>query len=285
VATGVTSADLHAILQRLTQAGIDALALNNQPNQLQGLRNPLLLLPHQDAPDKSYSVTLDGTGEAVIARRFHGETRRKLRRKERHLARLPGYRYVRATTADQVDRCVTDFLKQKAARLAARGIGNAFDETGMDDFLRAACRHGLAEGDPLIEIHALESDDEILALFAGIHDRHCFATMFNSYTLGEHARMSPGLTLLLKLVEDCAQRGFESLSLGIGSAEYKSALCDTAEQPFDSVIGLSPRGHAFALAGRTTRMVKGTIKNNPRLWGWFNATRARLFAPKTSPKT
>jgi CelD/BcsL family acetyltransferase involved in cellulose biosynthesis len=284
VAAGVTVADLHAILRHLAQAGIDALALSNQPMQMQGLPNPLLLLPHQDAPDKSYSVTLNGTGEEIIARRFHGETRRKLRRKERHLTRLPGYRYVRATTPEQVDRCVSDFLKQKAARLAARGIGNAFDEAGMDDFLRAACRHGLAEGAPLIEIHALASDDEILALFAGIHDRHSFATMFNSYTLGEHARMSPGLTLLLKLVEDSAQRGFDSLSLGIGAAEYKSALCDVAEQPFDSVIGLSPRGHAFALATRSMRMVKGTIKNNPRLWGLFNAARAKLFAPKASSK-
>lgn len=281
-AQGMTQPELDTILQRMAQAGIDALALTNQPRQLQGQPNPLLLLlPHQNAPDKSYSVTLNGTGEEIIARRFHGETRRKLRRKERHLARLPGFRYMRAATAEQVDRCVSEFLKQKAARLAARGIGNAFDEAGMDGFLRAAGRDGLAKGSPVIEIHALETDDEILALFAGIHDRHCFATMFNSYTLGEHARMSPGLTLLLKLVEDCAQRGFENLSLGIGAAEYKSALCDVTEHPFDSFIGLSPRGRAFALATGGTRWLKGVIKSNPRLWGLFSAARARLFSARS----
>lgn len=281
VAAGLSDADLRAILQRMAQAGIDVLALSNQPVEVRGQRNPMLLLPHQDSPDKSYSVTLDGTGEEIIARRFHGETRRKLRRKERHLARLPGYRCMRATTPEQVDRCVSEFLKQKAARLAARGIGNAFDEPGMDAFLRAACRHGLAAGEPLIEIHALVCDDDILALFAGIHDRHCFATMFNSYSLGEHARMSPGLTLLLKLIEDCARRGFDSLSLGIGAAEYKSAVCNVTEQPFDSVIGLSPRGHAYALATRGTRLLKGAIKNNPWLWGLFNTARARLFSAKS----
>jgi CelD/BcsL family acetyltransferase involved in cellulose biosynthesis len=280
VAARLAPSDLDAILRRIAESGIDALALTNQPMQLQGQRNPMLLLPHQNAPDKSYSVTLDGTGDEIIARRFNGETRRKLRRKERHLARLPGFRYVRATTAEEVERCVSEFLKQKAARLAARGIGNAFDEPGMDAFLRAACRHGLASGEPAIEIHALECDGEMLALFAGIHDRHCFATMFNSYTLGEHARMSPGLILLLHLVGDCAQRGFESLSLGIGAAEYKSHLCDVTEQPFDSVIGLSARGRAFALSGRATRLIKGAIKNNPRLWSLFTSTRARLFAPR-----
>ncbi len=112
----------------------------------------------------------------------------------------------------------------------------------MDAFLRAACRKGLSEGRPLVEIHALTCDAEILAIFAGIHDRTCFSTMFNSYTLGEHARMSPGLTLLLKLVDDCARRGFETLNLGVGAAEYKSSLCETVEQPFDSFIGLTARG-------------------------------------------
>jgi CelD/BcsL family acetyltransferase involved in cellulose biosynthesis len=115
-------------------------------------------------------------------------------------------------------------------------------------------------------------------LFAGIHDRHCFSTMFNSYTLGQHARMSPGLTLLLKLVDDCTRRGFDTLSLGVGGAEYKLSLCDTVEQPFDSVLGLTPRGHVFAVTTRAMRTVKSAIKNNPRLWGLVSKGRAKLFA-------
>lgn len=280
VAADVTLVDLRAILQRMAENGVDALALHNQPVQWQGMRNPLLLLPHQPAPDKSYSVALNGSGEEVIARRFSSDTRRKLRRKERHLAQLPGFRYLQATSPEEVDRFVAQFLKQKAARLAARGIGNAFDEPGIDDFLRAACRKGLVEGKPLIEIHVLECEADILALFAGIHDRHCFSTMFNSYTLGEHARMSPGITLLLKLVEDCARRGFATFNLGVGAAEYKSALCDIADEQFDSFIGLSQRGRLFAAATRATGALKSAIKNNPRLWDLFSSARAKLFARK-----
>jgi CelD/BcsL family acetyltransferase involved in cellulose biosynthesis len=277
-AASVTLPGLQAILRRIAECGVDALALHNQPMQVRDTANPLLLLPHQPAPDKSYSLSLKGTADEILARRYNSDTRRKLRRKERHLAELPGYRYLRVTEPEQADRCVSEFLKQKAARLAARGISNAFDETGMDAFMRAACRSGLAEGKPLVEIHVLECDSEILALFAGIHDRHCFSTMFNSYTLGEHARMSPGLTLLLKLVDDCSRRGFDSLSLGVGAAEYKSSLCDTVEQPFDSFIGLTARGHAFALTTKAMRAVKSTIKNNPRLWELVSKGRAKLFA-------
>ncbi|HWV51325.1 GNAT family N-acetyltransferase [Pseudorhodoplanes sp.] len=278
VVANVTLSDLQAILRRLTEHGIDALALHNQPMQIRGIANPMLLLPHQPAPDKCYSLSLHGSGDEIIARRYNSDTRRKLRRKERHLAQLPGYRYVRVTTPEQADRCVSEFLKQKAARLAARGIGNAFDEPGTEEFLRQACCTGLSNGTPLIEIHALECDYEILALFAGIHDRHAFSTMFNSYTLSEHARMSPGLTLLMKLVDDCAKRGFDTLNLGVGSAEYKSALCDTVEQPFDSFIGLTSRGHVFAMATKAMRTLKSAIKNNPQMWDLVSKTRAKLFA-------
>jgi CelD/BcsL family acetyltransferase involved in cellulose biosynthesis len=280
IAKGITQPDLQAILQRIAGGGIDALALHNQPTHLQDIANPLLLLPHRSAPDKSYSLSLDGNADEIMARRYNADTRRKLRRKERHLAGLPGYRYQRVTEPDLAERCVSEFFKQKAARLAARGIANAFDEPGMDAFLRAACRQGLAEGTPLVEIHALTCDDEILAVFAGIHDRDCFSTMFNSYTLSDRARMSPGLTLLLKLVDDCARRGFRTLNLGVGAAEYKSALCDTVEQPFDSFIGLTARGHIFALTTKAMRAVKSTIKNNPRLWDLVNKGRARLFAQR-----
>jgi CelD/BcsL family acetyltransferase involved in cellulose biosynthesis len=280
VAAGITLADLQAILAVMAKAGLDALALRNQPREWAGQPNPMLLLAHQDAPDNSYSVALNGTGEEIIARRFNSDSRRKLRRKERHLTELPGYRYMRATTPEEVESCVSEFLRQKAARLAARGIGNAFDEPGIEAFLRAACNAGLAEGRPVIEIHALRCDEEILALFAGIHDRRCFSTMFNSYTLSDHARMSPGILLLLKLVDDCARRGFALLNLGVGAAEYKSALCDIRELPFDSFIGLTARGRLFALANRAKSTVKGAIKNNPRLWGMVTTARTKLFARK-----
>ncbi len=77
----------------------------------------------------------------------------------------------RASTPEDVDRYIAEFMKQKAARLSARGIKNAFSEPGMEDFLRAACRHGLADGHPLIEIHALDSDGEVLALLSGASGR------------------------------------------------------------------------------------------------------------------
>jgi CelD/BcsL family acetyltransferase involved in cellulose biosynthesis len=277
----ITAQDLHSILAQLSVGGVDALVLLNQPEQWNGVANPMRLVAAQTSPDETHGIALSGTGEQVIARHLSSESLRKLRRKERKLAELPGFRYVRAASDADVDRYITEFMKQKAARLSARGIRNAFGEPGVEPFVRAACKHGLAGGQPLIEIHALESDSEILALFSGIHDNRCFSTMFNSYTLSEQARWSPGFTLLLKMVDDCARRGFTSLNLGVGAAEYKSALCDIRGRQFDSFIGLTTRGRAYALYLRAAYGAKRLIKRNPAIRSVADRLRARLFARKS----
>ena len=277
-AAGVRKQDLRAILKSVASRDVDVLTLLNQPEQWNGIANPLRRLSHQPSPDQTYGVTLRGTGEEIIARHLTPDTRRKFRRKERHLAKLPGYRYVRASTAADVDRYIAEFMTQKAARLSDRGIKNAFHEPGVVEFLRAACLHGLTEGHPLIEIHALDSDTEVLALFSGIHDTRCFSTMFNSYTLSEHARWSPGYTLLLKMIDDCAKRGFDSLNLGIGSAEYKASICDIEGPQFDNIIALTWRGTLYATALRAAYSLKRFIKRRPALASRLHSLRAQMNA-------
>ena len=52
--------------------------------------------------------------------------------------------------------------------------------------------------------------------------------MFNTYTLSEHSRHSPGLILLMHMIEDCAARGVRSFDIGVGRARYKSVLLQGA---------------------------------------------------------
>jgi CelD/BcsL family acetyltransferase involved in cellulose biosynthesis len=278
VVQGVTAADLRVILDRLREAGVDTLLLQRQPRQWRGIANPLMLLPHQASPDESFSLNLNDSSKDIATHRFNSDTRRKLRRKERQLASLPGYRYRRASLPAEVDGYFDEFMKQKAARLSARGIRNAFSEPGVEAFMRAACHKGLAEGRPLTEIHVLDGGGEMLALFAGIHDGRYFSTMFNSYTLGSEARYSPGIALLLKLVADCASRGFSVFNLGVGAAEYKSWLCDVTELQFDSFLGLTTRGRLFAIAACASFALKGRIKRSPKLLGLAQNLRQKLAA-------
>ena len=93
--------------------------------------------------------------------------RSRLRNKERKLAKLKDYRYLRAKSADEVDRLLSYFFAQKAGKLHTLGIKNAFGQPGVEDFIRAACHEGLEGGQPIIELHALECEGDMLALFSG----------------------------------------------------------------------------------------------------------------------
>src|SRR5690606_11730110 len=132
--------------------------------------NPFVLLPHQPAVDDCPRLTLAGRGEDILARQLSSAMRGRLRTKERKLQKLPGYRYFQAATAEEAERLLARFFPTKAAHMAMQGLRNVFAEPGVEDFLRDLCRNGIASEPPLIEIHALEADGDMLAFFGAITD-------------------------------------------------------------------------------------------------------------------
>ncbi len=276
-AVPLTPSELRSILDRVARLlpGVDLLVLRNQPAEWNGLRNPFCLLPHQRAVDDNYRLTL-ATGPDLAAANIGASARRRLRKKENQLARLPGYRYLRATAPDHVAHCLDRFFAQKAARLAALGVDNVFGKPGIETFVRAACLEGLAQDAPVIELHVLEGDGEQLALFGGIHDGRRFSLSFNSHTQGPHSRLSPGLVLLQHVIADCARRGFQSFDIGPGEARYKVYFCKEFEPLIDSILPLSPRGRVAALLLRGLLWGKAAIKHAPGLFGFLVALRRLL---------
>jgi CelD/BcsL family acetyltransferase involved in cellulose biosynthesis len=261
---------------RALRPDLDLLALHSQPAAWNGVRNPFMALPHQRASEDNFVLHIGVSGPEIIEREISGTMRSRLRNKERKLARLNGYRYLRATTVADVSRQLAAFFAQKQAKLHSLGIENVFGQPGVEDFIRAACLDGLDRGQPVIELHALECDGEMLALFSGIHDAERFTSMFNSHTATGNARYSPGLILLQHLIVECAERGFKSFDIGPGEARYKSFFCKDLEPIYDHVLPVSARGCLIAPAMRAALWAKGRVKRNPRLWRIAHAMRASL---------
>ena len=109
--------------------------------------------------------------------------------------------------------------------MAEQKLPNVFAEPGVEDFIRDACMARLAGGGHVIDIHALECDDEVIAIFAGVADGHRFSMMFNTYTMSGNSRYSPGLILMRNIIDHYAGRGYRALDLGIGSDDYKRLFC------------------------------------------------------------
>lgn len=258
------ASDLETLLAMLRDhAAVDVLALTRQPKRWRDLNNPFALLKHQPSVDPCPVLTIaPGTAPgALISNSF----RRRLKSKERKLEKLPGYRYLRATTDAEITRLLDWFFRIKPLRMAEQKLPDVFGEPGVEDFVRKACTARLPRGRHAIDIHALECDEEVLALFAGVADNERFSMMFNTYTMSDHSRCSPGLILIRYIVDDYAAQGFRALDLGIGSDDYKQFFCNGEEPIFDSFIPLSLRGKLAAPAMSTLNHAKRSVKRNQAL--------------------
>jgi CelD/BcsL family acetyltransferase involved in cellulose biosynthesis len=264
-AAGVTTADLDVVMSaiRAHSEAIDVLALTRQPERWEDLPNPLTLWPHQPSVNDCPVMTI--VPEALPADRISNSFRRRLKGKERKLQSLPGYRYTLATENADIKRLLDAFFTVKPLRMAEQKLPNVFADPGIEDFIREACLAPLAAGGHAIDIHALECDDEVIAIFAGVADGHRFSMMFNTYTMSGNARYSPGLILMRDIVDCYAARGYTSLDLGIGSDDYKRLFCKGDQPIFDSFLAVSPRGKVAATVMSSFCHAKRLVKQTPAL--------------------
>jgi CelD/BcsL family acetyltransferase involved in cellulose biosynthesis len=271
-AAAATAEDARAIISLIGKRTptLDALAFNQQPMEWNGTQNPFALLPHQPSVNECPLLTIDP--KAPAGSYSSGSFRRKLKGKERRLQALPGYRYTIARNESDAKRLLDAFFAIKPLRMAEQKIRNVFAEPGTEQFIRSACVGGLAAGNAAIELHGLECDAEVIAIFAGISDGHRYSTMFNTYTMSEAARNSPGLILIRNMIDHHVSRGGTSFDFGVGTDEYKLQFCKDARQPlFDSFFALSAKGLVAAKALSLETSVKRAIKQSPRARKLFHS--------------
>jgi CelD/BcsL family acetyltransferase involved in cellulose biosynthesis len=274
-AATATPADLDRLLAGLrAQAAADVLALTQQPARWRDLKNPFAMWPHQasvnDCPWLSMPPAAEPT--ALISNSF----RRRLKGKEKKLQALPGYRCDVATTDAEITRLLDWFFHIKPLRMAEQKLPNVFAEPGVEAFVREACMRRLPSGNRAVAIHALDCNEEVIALFAGVADGHRFSMMFNTYTLSEHARWSPGLILMRHIIDHYAALGYRALDLGIGSDDYKRLFCKGSEPIFDCFVPLTSRGRIAAAAMAAVNRGKHVVKHSPALLGLAHRLRSAL---------
>jgi CelD/BcsL family acetyltransferase involved in cellulose biosynthesis len=274
-AADATAGDLDALISALrARTGVDVLALTRQPLRWRDLPNPMAMLPNQASANDCPLLMM--SPDAAPAARISNSFRRRLKSKERKLQKLAGYRYCVAATDAEIERLLDAFFRIKPLRMAEHKLPNVFAEPGVEDFIRAACMAPLAGGGHVINMHALECDDEVIAIFAGVADGNRFSMMFNTYTISDNSRYSPGLVLIRNIIDHYASRGYRALDLGIGSDDYKKLFCKADEPIFDSFIPLSLRGKFAAAAMSGVNRAKRLVKHNQALFGMARRLQSAL---------
>lgn len=264
-AANATRLDLSALVALIAERSrVDALALHQQPLRWQDLPNPLALLPHQPCANDCPLLVMEpgAAPTALISSSF----RSRLKGKARKLQALSGFRYHIATESADINRLLDWFFRVKPQRMAEQKLPNVFAEPGVEQFIRTACLTPLGDGPRhVIDIHALECDEEVIAIFAGVADGHRFSMMFNTYTISGNSKFSPGLILMRDMIDRHAGENYRAFDLGIGSDEYKRLFCKDDEAIFDSFVPLSLRGRLTASTLSSLNRAKRAVKHNAAL--------------------
>ena len=197
----------------------DVLALHQQPLRWRDLPNPMALLPHQPSANDCPLLTM--APEAAPASPDQQFVPATAEEQGAQAAGLAGYRYHVARENADIKRLLDWFFRVKPLRMAEQKLPNVFAEPGVEAFIRSRLPGAARGGGRVIDIHALECDDEVIAIFAGVADGHRFSMMFNTYTMSDNAKYSPGLILMRDIIDHYAGQGYRALDLGIGSDEYK----------------------------------------------------------------
>ncbi|WP_372425610.1 GNAT family N-acetyltransferase [Salinarimonas chemoclinalis] len=245
--------------------GADAFAFANLPRTWAGEPNPLALPgARRAASDAYWSAFADRAADGPAAP-LSGETRKKLRKKERGLAALGEVSVSRATTRAEADRTLDAFLAFKTRRMRAQGLPDPFEEPATRAFLRAACDPEV-DGGPAIALWRLAVGERIVATFGAACDGVRASGMFIAFDEApEIARATPGDLLLLAVVEALRTEGYESFDLGVGEARYKGHFCDRTEEMLELTLPVTLAGRAWAVQARLAGRLKRWAKASPRI--------------------
>jgi CelD/BcsL family acetyltransferase involved in cellulose biosynthesis len=246
----------------------DLYVLANQPETWEDRRNPMRELGGQPSPSFSHATRLSPDFPAYLAARLSNDTRKKYGKKRKRLAREAGEIIHRvAGDREEARRMLDAFFAQKIARFEQMGIDSEFSRPPTRAFIERLSLDGLDAGTPTLELHGLLAGQRILAVYGGMRCRDRFHAMLNAFDMDEEiARSSPGDLLLMNMLENLGARGVTQFDLGIGEARYKETWCEITEPLFDSVIPVTVKGRAFALAEATRLRLKRQVKQNPWLW-------------------
>ena len=263
---GAPPLDFRALLiaaARVSPMTVDVYFLRNQPHRFGGWENPLVFSDARLSPSGAYG--------GALPRSFGGgmppRPNKKASYRQRRLATLGPLAFEHAAAGRRRQEIVATLCAQKAARLSQLGPSNPFSSGAMRRFLDS-----LAERE-LLEAHAMTIDDHIVATYVGLSRNGRFCVLANSFDANSAAaRFSPGEALLNALLDNLSRRGFADFDLGVGEAQYKTAVCDESIALYDSVLAVSPAGAVAAPMLRAGVACKRAIKQTP----WLLACLQRL---------
>lgn len=284
--------DMKALWRRITRClpPFDAVHFQKQPEIIAGQPNPFLALGTEGVPDVASAGHLSGSWAEVYRARRSAKSRRTNAKKWRHLTDK-GTVTITVDVRDpaRIDRVMNALTRMKEDRIRRIGGRPLFSGDHVSAFYGTLARTR-PQGVRVL-LSAMELDGQVIAAHWGLVHGGRLYSLLPSYA-EEHAAVSPGLHLMLSIMEWCCDNDIGVFDFTIGDEGYKDKWSDETLRLVERVrlrrargLGYVARVRAAHTARRLARRYPGLRRIKPVLRQWTSRLRptgAETSAPAAS---
>ncbi|MEM8542146.1 MAG: GNAT family N-acetyltransferase, partial [Pseudomonadota bacterium] len=248
---------IQTILDRVAMelSNVDLYLLRYQPISFDGIENPFAKVNQQIVSGESHQVGIEQPWLPFYQTLRSSKTRSRLRQKWRKLSKRGhlSFRSVR-DPADQKD-ALDQILSWKSDQLNQRGSRNPFFTGGghpsrLTQTLQSYLNHDAQTDSGSLRIFGLFLNGELIAGYATFVEPKRFSVFVNAYAPDSHSDCSPGLLLLVRLLELSSRSGRDVLDLMRGAEDYKKDWCSDCTLLVNNLYPITWRGRLYGKAHR-----------------------------------
>ena len=248
--------------------GIDFLFLAKQPIELGGASNPFHGYRAHDYRLQYHSARIMGDWQTYYTGRRTGKSRSRLRSKARYMNEKAGMVIRECFEGEDRANIVMTTIDWKRAQVMQMGAIDPFGDIVTGPFFENFSRNtNLAEE---FRVFSAEVDGQPIACAFGLMSEDGFILYQTAYEAGEYGRYSPGVLLLIHMMEKIADEGHQIFDFSIGDEGYKF---DWADGHYDLSLSLRANSLKGWVAG-------AIVKSKLNLKGWIKSSDKRFAMAK-----
>lgn len=242
----------------------DAVHFQKQPERIPGgVRNPFLALGVESDPYWASAAHLTRPWEDFYRSRRSKKARKNISHTLRGLMKQ-GALTVTVDVQDprDIDRVMAALATLKEKQLGRIGGRPLFSSPGVFDFYHALTRAG--HDTARVMLSTLELDGRVIAVHWGLLHGDRLYSMIPSYDPA-HAASSPGLHLMLAIMEWCCDHDIGVFDFALGDEAYKERWADETLALSERLRLHRARGLAYVLRVRLARAARRLARRVPAL--------------------
>lgn len=247
---------------------VDLYLLRYQPISFNGIKNPFAEINQQVVSGESHQVGVSQPWQPFYQTLRSGKTRSRLRQKWRKLSKRGQLSFRSVRNPYDRTQALQQILSWKSDQLNQRGSRNPFfmrdgAPSGLTKTLQSYLNRDGQTGNDALRIFGLFLDGELIAGYATFVEPKRFSVFVNAYAPDSHSDCSPGLLLLVRLLELTSRSGRDVLDLMAGAEDYKKDWGSDCTQLVDNLYPITWRGRLHGKAHRLGQQLKAALQKQP----------------------